>query len=241
MIDPPTSMIPELQRQHRMGVPPRYRLCTLEGYYPKTPSQTAAKEAVTRLVATVLRGGSASIALMGEPGVGKSHLCAAAANAVSEGLYEAWLPLATEARRDHDQRMERWRERGSLVNDRPRMTMTEPAYPQWINVPDLTAALKDQFRDRDPDEPRMRVNVEGLRAHRGLLVLDDLGRERISEWTGETIYRLINHRYERFLPTIATTNMDAKALAEAGYWPAISRLSSDGGVFAVEGPDGRPS
>jgi DNA replication protein DnaC len=39
-----------------------------------------------------------------------------------------------------------------------------------------------------------------------LLVLDDFGREKFSEWTGERIYRIINHRYDSGLPTVFTSN-----------------------------------
>ncbi|NNN34510.1 ATP-binding protein, partial [Streptomyces sp. S3(2020)] len=38
-----------------------------------------------------------------------------------------------------------------------------------------------------------------------LLLLDDLGAAKTSEWTEELTYRLINHRYEHMLPTLITT------------------------------------
>jgi DNA replication protein DnaC len=39
-----------------------------------------------------------------------------------------------------------------------------------------------------------------------LLVLDDLGKERVNEWTLEKLYLIINARYENNLPLIVTTN-----------------------------------
>ena len=70
-------------------------------------------------------------------------------------------------------------------------------------------------------------------------MLDDLGRERISEWTGELLYVVVNDRYERGLPTIATSNLTVEELVAAGYWPAISRLAQDGRLVEIKAPDQR--
>ncbi|MFJ8980174.1 ATP-binding protein [Streptomyces sp. NPDC102282] len=40
-----------------------------------------------------------------------------------------------------------------------------------------------------------------------LLIIDDLGAAKASEWTEETTYRLINRRYNYELPTLITTNL----------------------------------
>jgi DNA replication protein DnaC len=40
-----------------------------------------------------------------------------------------------------------------------------------------------------------------------LLVVDDLGAAKTSEWVEEINYRLVNHRYESMLPTIFTSNV----------------------------------
>jgi len=39
-----------------------------------------------------------------------------------------------------------------------------------------------------------------------LLLLDDIGTAKASEWTEEVTFRLLNHRYNHQLPTILTTN-----------------------------------
>ena len=44
-----------------------------------------------------------------------------------------------------------------------------------------------------------------------LLILDDLGSAKASEWTEEITYRLINHRYNAMLPTIFTSNLPPTA------------------------------
>ncbi|MFE2595995.1 ATP-binding protein [Streptomyces sp. NPDC059396] len=40
-----------------------------------------------------------------------------------------------------------------------------------------------------------------------LLVLDDLGAAKASDWTEEITYRLVNRRYNHMLPTLITTNL----------------------------------
>ncbi|MER7043679.1 ATP-binding protein [Streptomyces jumonjinensis] len=44
-----------------------------------------------------------------------------------------------------------------------------------------------------------------------LLLLDDLGTTRVTEWTEEITYRLLNHRYNQCLPTIITSNLPARS------------------------------
>ncbi|MFE3774537.1 ATP-binding protein [Streptomyces sp. NPDC059122] len=40
-----------------------------------------------------------------------------------------------------------------------------------------------------------------------LLIIDDLGAAKASDWTEEVTYRLINRRYNHMLPTLMTTNL----------------------------------
>jgi DNA replication protein DnaC len=45
-----------------------------------------------------------------------------------------------------------------------------------------------------------------------LLILDDVGAEKWSEWSEENYYKILNERYENCKATILTTNCDLKAL-----------------------------
>jgi DNA replication protein DnaC len=45
-----------------------------------------------------------------------------------------------------------------------------------------------------------------------LLIIDDLGAAKTSDWTEEVTYRLINRRYNHMLPTLVTTNLAIKDL-----------------------------
>lgn len=47
-----------------------------------------------------------------------------------------------------------------------------------------------------------------------LLIIDDLGKEQVTEWSVPVLYSILNERYEALLPTIITTNYNTSALAE---------------------------
>lgn len=55
----------------------------------------------------------------------------------------------------------------------------------------------------------------------GLLVLDDLGAEHITDWTKEQIFAIVNARKGGKLPTVFTSNLSLRDLEKA-YGPRIS-------------------
>lgn len=59
-----------------------------------------------------------------------------------------------------------------------------------------------------------------------LLVIDDLGKEKPSEWVLEKLYHIINQRYENLKPVIITTNYDSITLT--------NRLSTKDNSSTVE-------
>lgn len=78
-----------------------------------------------------------------------------------------------------------------------------------------------------------------------LLLLDDLGTEKLSEWTEEATYRLVNERYNECLPLIITTNFPVRA-ASGDPSPDLvtrlgdrlaSRLAQTATVVHLAGPD----
>ena len=72
-----------------------------------------------------------------------------------------------------------------------------------------------------------------------LLLLDDLGAAKTSEWTEELTYRLINHRYEHMLPTLITTNLPTAELRTALGDRVASRLAEMTDRVVLTGPDRR--
>ncbi|MGX1560918.1 ATP-binding protein [Streptomyces sp. NPDC055506] len=72
-----------------------------------------------------------------------------------------------------------------------------------------------------------------------LLLLDDLGAAKTSEWTEELTYRLINHRYEHMLPTLITTNFPTAELRATLGDRIASRLAEMTERVILAGPDRR--
>lgn len=73
--------------------------------------------------------------------------------------------------------------------------------------------------------------LSGFREGTGLLVVDDLGTEKNTDWAGEQMYRILDSRYDMGLPTIITSNYDFGRLDGR----IKSRFS--GGLVVCEGVD----
>lgn len=73
-----------------------------------------------------------------------------------------------------------------------------------------------------------------------LLALDDLGSESLQSWGMAALHALLDHRWNRSLPVIVTTNCSTATITERIGQPALSRLK---GLCAhritVKGPDMR--
>jgi DNA replication protein DnaC len=83
-----------------------------------------------------------------------------------------------------------------------------------------------------------------------VLILDDLGAERPTDWTFERLYALVNRRWLEELPTVATTNLpgsrrtaptghDGPTLDEVLGDRMFSRLVGGAVVVRLSGPDRR--
>lgn len=75
----------------------------------------------------------------------------------------------------------------------------------FYKVPELLSFLRRQVGNEQgkggPDQI-----VEQYRSLSGLMVFDDLGTEKSTDWAAEQMYRILDGRYEGRLPTIITSN-----------------------------------
>lgn len=71
-----------------------------------------------------------------------------------------------------------------------------------------------------------------------LLMLDDLGAGRQTEWTADTLFRLIDHRWANRKTSIYSTNLTPDALTDAVGERVVSRLI-DAVRVAIKGADRR--
>lgn len=101
-------------------------------------------------------------------------------------------------------------------------------------VPDLMDYLRDTF---DPESPARYDRVFDEVRTAPLLVLDDFGKERRSEWAVEKLYQIIVHRHNARLPTVITSTSELSEERD----PVISRIldPSLSTHVRVEAPDYR--
>jgi DNA replication protein DnaC len=116
---------------------------------------------------------------------------------------------------------------------------------EWVAVRTLLKEVRASFNggpavDRDFGDPC------------GLLVLDDLGAERCTEWSRDYLASIIEYRYDNGQPTIVTTNFaPSKLAARLGYASdtktldltigerIVSRLIENAVVIPFKGADRR--
>lgn len=109
--------------------------------------------------------------LVGNNGVGKTHLACSIANK----LIENGIPVIY----------------GTLIN---LFAELRNSYDTYNNISEMEII-------------KLYENVE-------LLIIDDLGKEKPSEWGLEKLFTIINSRYEKNLPVIITTNYNQNSLVE---------------------------
>lgn len=103
---------------------------------------------------------------------------------------------------------------------------------QAVTAADLYAAQ----RPRPAHDTEREFNTL---ARTPLLMVDDLGAAKASEWTEELTYRLVNYRYDRLLPTIFTTNLPIGELRTVLGDRVASRLAQMTDRVVLTGPDRR--
>ncbi len=84
-----------------------------------------------------------------------------------------------------------------------------------------------------------RTYLEKIMKHTGVLMLDDMGAEKTSDWTSEVVYKVINHRYLHVLPTFITSNLDMQGIHDKYGDRVSSRLSEMCEEIELKGDDKR--
>ena len=94
----------------------------------------------------------------------------------------------------------------------------------FITAPDLLDLLRSGYSVGDYDE------LLWLTRTVDVLILDDLGVERVNEWVDEKLFQILNYRYQAELPTMVVTNCRLEDLEPRIY----DRLSDDDFCVRVE-------
>lgn len=115
---------------------------------------------------------------------------------------------------------------------------------RWTVLFYPTVELLEDLRDRSDDRRARQVLEKASSVD--LLVLDDLGREKPSEWTAERLYLIVNRRWLDGKPTLSSSNFDPQAggdaesrLVQTIGKQTYSRLSQGAIRLRLQGPDRR--
>ena len=156
-------------------------------------------------------GHLSGLLLFGPVGTGKTHLCVGAGRAFER-------PALTEAFTD-----ERGYQKARTI---PAQTV------EYWPVLDLAGAFRDAAGGGCPSpEPPCRSA--------GLLILDDWGAERTTDFVLEALERIVDARYRAMKPMLIATNMTPRAIMERYGDRALSRWAHDGRIVELRGRDRR--
>lgn len=107
--------------------------------------------------------------------------------------------------------------------------------PYFLPSVELFLKLKSTFGDKNVSEDDV---INDLMRY-PLLIIDDVGAEKISEWSRQMFYTLIDRCYRDMKPIIMTSNMDLSKIAEAFDDRISSRIVGMGSVITLTGDDYR--
>lgn len=133
-----------------------------------------------------------------------------------EGKPYYFTDSETQARRD------------ALLAEAPKVR----PYMRFENVPKMLYKCRRDYKDSTDYQ-------ESLLDTGSVLVLDDIGVEKVSEFVEEFMYLLINTQYEKVFPILITSNLPLSQLAEKLGDRIVSRIKEMCDVIEIKGEDKR--
>ena len=96
----------------------------------------------------------------------------------------------------------------------------------YRTVGDILADIRATYDSHDDSEAHVLAPILSA----DLLVLDEVGATKASEFELATPYRIINHRYERCLPIVVVSNLAASELGQALGERCLDRVRENGAI-----------
>ena len=107
---------------------------------------------------------------------------------------------------------------------------------RWESCPALIMKLQSMYRSESQSPHEYALTV----AHTpGLLVLDDLGAEKLTEFVRQTTYFILNEREQHLLPVVITSNLNLADIDKIIDKRVSSRIAGMCEVIALKGADRR--
>lgn len=160
--------------------------------YQPDDGQMKAFQAAREFAKTYIEGKNdgTGLLLIGGVGSGKTHLAAAIVNAAID-----YVPIS-----DYD---------AAGCGDGFRCGFTPSSGTRFIGTVELMERLRETYNSSESGSAQ-----EIIRRYQEarLLVLDDLGAEKPSDWARERLFEIIDRRYNDCTPVVITTNADVQEL-----------------------------
>ena len=213
----------------------RFTHCTFDNFEVSKGNQEA-YEACKRLAA----GGDIGVLIRGDAGVGKTHLLVALMKEYdrkhsagsSQGEEVETMTRVSSA-------SEIIRTADPAANDDPEVPLLTPeeiereAHIEYWPLLDLTSELRSDIRHGSQETSQRCRECD-------LLVLDEFGAERATDFVLEELERIVDWRYRTMKPTAVATNLNFKEISKKYGQRAISRWSGSCEGVVIHGPDRRP-
>ena len=108
--------------------------------------------------------------------------------------------------------------------------------PLFVSAPDLLLEIRDCFQENATNSEREIIEKYSSIP---VLVLDDLGAEKSTEWSLQTFYTVIDRRYREMRKTIITSNLSIAELSEKLGDRIASRIVEMCDIKIIQGDDRR--
>lgn len=120
------------------------------------------------------------------------------------------------------------------IQPQPEPYHSKMTNPLFISSVELFASLKSSF---DSEVKESDIIAELTNAP--LLILDDVGAEKVSDWSRQQFFLIVDRRYRNMLPVVVTSNLSLDAISSHMDDRLASRFSEMGEVVMLDGPDRR--
>jgi len=202
------------------GIPPRLAGASFENYMPTCPEQERALEKCRAFAADGLDNIAQGRGLFfkGSVGTGKSHLSVSTLRAVMENNIDRFGKPDSE---------------NCFVGE----PVYDGLYCSMVSVVDLLELLRESFSADHLRAPARRL-LHRCRTD-AVVILDDIGAEKPSDWVEEQLYALIDVRYRMQRSTIFSTNRTMKQLESQIGCRSVSRIMEMCEGVKVGGEDWR--
>jgi DNA replication protein DnaC len=108
----------------------------------------------------------------------------------------------------------------------------------FYNTGDFLEKIREEFGQGNYED-----DYEGLFREtmnfKGILIFDDIGSEKTSDWVAERLYLIINKKWEDMIPMIFTSNCDLEILSARLGDRVASRIRGMTALVRLDGEDKR--